>query len=241
MARGEFENAAARIERHGSAGGIVKIRSEDDELDAIGGERGFESFEIDAERLAGFGVGAHRNAQAAGAHAMENGRSAGIGGIFEDDGIAGADEGLGDEIQSLLASGSDEEGVVLGGNAIVVEKFEESFFEGRVAIGSAEVEDFGAFSAEGGVGTGLQFFNGEKLGSGARHDERERVLGGRGGEAGENFFAAFIGEEEFPAEAIAIVRGGRWGGEIFRPLPLARMKVPRPTWPWMRPSDSSSA
>ena len=131
----------------------MKIGSEDDELDAIGGERGFEGFEIDAEGLAGFGVGAHRNAEAARANAMENGGSAGIGGIFHDDGVAGAHEGFGDEIESLLAAGGDEKGFVLGGDAIVVEKFEEGFLEGRVAIGGAEIEDFGAFAAEGGVGS----------------------------------------------------------------------------------------
>jgi hypothetical protein len=66
------------------------------------------------------------------------------------------------------------------------------------------------------VGAGLQFFNGEELGSGTRHDERERVLWGRGREAGENFFAAFIGEEKFPAEAIAIVKARRRGRGNFQ-------------------------
>jgi len=165
-------------------------------------------------------VGAHRNAEAAGANAMENGRSTGVRGIFHDDGIAGADEGFGDEIESLLASGSNEEGFVLGGDAIVAEKFEESFFEGRVAIGGAEIKDFGAFAAEGGVGADPQFFNGEKFGSGAGHDEGERVLWSRGGEAGEDFFAAFIGEEKFPAEAIAIVEGGRWGRRNFQAVAI---------------------
>ncbi len=50
IARGKFENATARRERHGSAGGILEIGSEDEKLDAIGGERGFERFEIDAKR-----------------------------------------------------------------------------------------------------------------------------------------------------------------------------------------------
>jgi hypothetical protein len=209
MARGEFENAAAGIERHGGAGGIVKIGSEDEELDTIGGEQGFESFEINAERLAGLGMRANRYAQAARTNAVEDGRGAGVGGIFEDDGVAGADEGFSDEIESLLATGGDEKSFVLGGDAIVVEKFEKGFLEGRVAIGSTEIEDFGAFAAESGVSAGLQFFDGEEFGSGARHDEGERIVWSRGGEAGEDFFAAFIGEKEFPAEAIATVEDGR--------------------------------
>ncbi len=70
------------------------------------------------------------------------------------------------------------------------------------------------------MGTGLQFFNGEKLGSGARHHEGERILWSRGGKAGENFFAAFIGEEKFPAEAIANVKGGRWGRRNFQAVAI---------------------
>ena len=190
----------------------MKIGSEDDELDTIGGERGFQGFDIDAQRFAGFGVSAHRNAEATRTSAMKNGGGAGIGGIFEDDAIAGAHEGFGDQIQSLLASGSDQKSFVPGGNAVVVEKFEQGFFQGRVTIAGAKIEDFGAFTAKSGVGAGLQFLHGEKFGSGARHDEGERVLRSRGGETGEDFFAAFIGEEKFPAEAIAIVEdcgGGR--------------------------------
>jgi len=95
MERGEFENAAARIERHGSAGGIVKIGSEDDELDAIGGEQGFENFQIDAERLAGLGMRANGDAEAARANAVENGGSARVGGILHDDGVAGTNKGFG--------------------------------------------------------------------------------------------------------------------------------------------------
>ena len=211
VAGGEFQKAATGIEGHGCAGGILKIGSEDEKLDAIGGERGFEGIQIEAERLAGFGVGANRNAEATRANAMENGGGAGVGGIFHDDGVARADKGFGDEIESLLATRGDEKGFVLGGDAIVVEKFEERLLEGRVTVGGAEVEDFGAFAAEGGVGAGLQFFHGEKFGSRARHDEGERILWSRSGEAGENFLAAFIGEEKFPAKAIAIVEERRRG------------------------------
>jgi hypothetical protein len=189
----------------------LKIGSEDEKLDAIGGERGFEGIQIQAEGLARFGLGANRNAEATRANAMENGGGAGVGGILHDDGVARAHKGFGDEIESLLATSGDKKSFVLGGDAVVVEKFEERLLEGRVTVGRAEIEDFRAFAAESGVGAGLQFFHGEEFGSGARHDERERVLGSRSGEAGENLFAAFIGEEEFPPEAIAIVEGRRRG------------------------------
>jgi len=171
VAGGEFQKATTGIQGHGSARGILKIGSEDEELDAIGGERGFEDFEVDAQRLAGFGVGANRHAEATRANSMKNGGGAGVGGIFQDDGVARAHKGFGDEIESLLTTSGDEESFVPGRNAVVVEEFEERLLEGRVAVGGAEIEDFGAFTAKCGVGTGLQFFHGEKFGSGTRHDE----------------------------------------------------------------------
>jgi hypothetical protein len=155
---------------------------------------------------------------------MENGGGAGIGGVFEDDGVARAHKGFGDEVESLLASGGDEESFVPGGNAVVVEKFEERLLEGCVTVGRAEIEDFGAFAAEGGMGAGLQFFHGEKFGSGARHDEGERVLRSRSSEAGEDFFAAFIGEEKFPAEAIAIVEDRQRGRRNFQAVAIGADK-----------------
>jgi len=151
---------------------------------------------------------------------MENGGGAGVSGILHDHGVAGAHKGFGDEIESLLATGGDEESLVLGRNAVVVEEFYERLLEGRIAVGGAEIEDLGAFPAKGSVSAGLQLFHREEFGSGAGHDKRESVLGSRSGEAGEDFFAAFIGEEEFPAEAIAIVRGGRWGRRDFQAVAI---------------------
>jgi len=70
----------------------------------------------------------------------------------------------------------------------------------------------------------LQFFHREKFGSGARHDERERVLWSRGGEAGKNLFAAFIGEEKFPAETIAVVEDGRRWRRDFQAVAIGADK-----------------
>ncbi|HYW85136.1 MAG TPA: hypothetical protein VFB30_17875, partial [Spirochaetia bacterium] len=208
------------IERHRCAGGILKIGREDEQLDAIGGERGFESIHIKAEGLAGFGVGAHGNPEAARANTMENGGGARVGGILHNDGVARAHEGFGDEVESLLATSGDKKSFVLGGNAVVVEKLDKRFFEGRVAVGGAEIEDLGAFPAKGSVSAGLQLFHREEFGSGAGHDKRESVLGSRSGEAGEDFFAAFIGEEEFPAEAIAVVEERRRGRGDFQAVAI---------------------
>jgi hypothetical protein len=101
-----------------------------------------------------------------------------------------------------------------------VQQLEERFFQGGIAIAGPEIEDFGPFAAKGSVSTSLQFIDGEELGGGARHDERERVLRSRGGEACEDFFATLIGEEEFPAEAIATVENRRRGRRNFQAVAI---------------------
>jgi len=106
----------------------------------------------------------------------------------------------------------------------MVKKFDERFFEGRVPIGGAEIEDIGAFAAEYGMSAGLQFLDGEEFGSGTGHDERERVFWGGGGESGEDFFAAFIGEEKFPTEAIAVMEDGRRGRRDFQAIAIGADK-----------------
>ena len=61
-----------------------------------------------------------------------------------------------------------------------------------------------------------------------------------GHHAAEGFFGALVGEERFPAQALPPLPFVRGGGENFR-TGEPQMYVPRPTWPWIRPSDSSSA
>ena len=95
---------------------------------------------------------AHRNAEAARADTVENGGGAGIGGIFQDDGVAGAHKGFGDEIEGLLAAVGDEQRFVFRGDAVAAKQVEQRFFQRRVAIGGAEIENFLAFAAERGVG-----------------------------------------------------------------------------------------
>ena len=132
VAAGKFQHAATRGDRHGSAGGILEIGREDEKLDAIGGERGFEGFEINAEGTAGFRMGTHRNTEAASMDAVENGGGAGVGGIFDDDGVAGADESFGDEIERLLAAVGDEQRIVFDGETVATEQVEQALpLEGR--------------------------------------------------------------------------------------------------------------
>ena len=70
MASGEFQDLAAGCERHGGAGRILEVGSEDDQLDAIGGQGGFESFDVDAKGAAGLGVGADGDAEQARTHLL---------------------------------------------------------------------------------------------------------------------------------------------------------------------------
>src|SRR5262249_37321168 len=112
VTRSELKNLAARGERHRDAGGILKVWREQNELDAIGGKRGFESFEIDAEQSSGLRSRAHWNTQAANACTVEDSEGAGIGRILEDDGIAWTQEGLTNEVEGLLAAVGDQEVLV---------------------------------------------------------------------------------------------------------------------------------
>src|SRR5438876_208620 len=104
MTGSQLQQLATRCEWYRGARGILKIRRQHNELDAIGSERGFERFEIDAQRLAGLGVGVHGNTKATSACAIENCSCAGIGRIFEDHAIAGAHKRFADQIQRLLTT-----------------------------------------------------------------------------------------------------------------------------------------
>jgi hypothetical protein len=154
----------------------VKIGSEDEKLDAIGGERGFEGFEVDAESTAGFGMSANRNAEATGTNAVEDGGSAGISGVFKDDSVAGAHEGFGDKVERLLAAIGDQQRVVLGRDAVLAQKLEHSFFERGETVGGTEVENVLAVAAERGVGAGLQLLDRKKLRVGAGHHKIKSVI-----------------------------------------------------------------
>src|ERR1700739_883096 len=93
---------------------------------------------------------AHRNADAARVDAAENGRGTGVSGIFENDGVTGANKSFGDEIQRLLAAVGDEKRFVFRGDAVAMQKLQNGFLERRIAIGSAEIENFLAFPAADG-------------------------------------------------------------------------------------------
>ena len=68
---------------------------------------------------------------------------------------------------------------------------------------------------------GRQFFDGEKFLGGPRHDERKSFSRRSGSEAAEHFFAAFVGEEQFPANAAIAIEHRRRGRSDFKAVAIA--------------------
>ena len=55
----------------------------------------------------------------------------------------------------------------------------------------------------------MQFFDGEKFLSRARHHKRKRIFRHIGGQAAEDFFSALISKEQFPANAAVSIEHWR--------------------------------
>jgi len=91
--------------------------------------------------------------------------------------------------------------------------------------------DFRSFAPEHRVNAGLQFFDGKEFIRRTGHDEGERIFRHISRQAAKDLFPAFIGEEQFPADAAVAIQDGRRRRVIFNPLPLPLMNVPRPTCP----------
>ena len=209
MTRSQLQQLAARYQRHGGAGGILKIRRQNNELNAIGSERRFERFEIDAKRLAGFSMRIYGNAEAASARTIENCACAGIRRIFKNHAISGAHERFADQIKRLLTAVRNQKVFVFRHDPVLAQEFEEGLLERRVAIGRAEIEHVGGFPAQHGIHANLQFFDREIINRRARHDKGKSIFWSAGGQPAENFVTTFICEEQLPAEAVS-VRQGWW-------------------------------
>ena len=99
--------------------------------------------------------------------------------------------------------------VFAAGAAIAAQQVEQGFFERLVAVGGAQREHVGGFVAEHCVHAVQKFVDREEFLRGARHYERERIVGGAGGEAAQDFVPALVGEQEFPADAVVAVQDSR--------------------------------
>ncbi len=100
-------------------------------------------------------MGLHRDAEAASTRAVKDGNCAGVGRVFQDDGIAGTNKSFADQIERLLTAVRDEEIFVADGEAFLTQEFEKGFFKGAVAVRGAEVQDIGGFAAQDSVNANL--------------------------------------------------------------------------------------
>ena len=105
------EDVLSALERDGSPGGIGRSGLKEEklgvvaEVEGVGSECGPESIGAESVSVAGDGEELET-------HGVESSESAGIGGFFDEDGVAGIEEHVEDLGEAVLAAGSDEE---LGG------------------------------------------------------------------------------------------------------------------------------
>ena len=90
-----------------------------------------------------------------------------------------------------------------------MQHLEQCRFQRRVAIRRAKIQDFRAFAPQHGVHASLQFFDGKKFFSRTCHHKRERTLRHVGSEPAQDFFPAFISEEQLPADSAVAVQDRR--------------------------------
>src|SRR5260370_10552776 len=82
-------------------------------------------------------------------------------------------------------------------------------FQRRIAIRWTQIQQCRGLAPQHGVYAGLQFLDGKIFFRRTCHHERERIFRHIGREAAKNFFPAFIGEEQFPADSSVAVQD-RW-------------------------------
>ena len=104
-----------------------------------------------------------------------------------------------------MAAAGDEQVFVFGGDSFATKKLEQRLFERRVAVRGTKCEDVASFATEDGVDAVEQLVHGEKFLGRAGHDEGECVFGRSSGQSAQDFVAAFVGEKEFPTDAVVAV------------------------------------
>ena len=92
-------------------------------------------------------IGFDRHGEHAGAGAGKNGNCAGIGGIFQRDGVTGTQKRFADQVDGLLAAVGDQE--LLGANVLpfAPEPIDKLLAQRLVAVGRAERKNAAAFAA----------------------------------------------------------------------------------------------
>ena len=205
----QLQQFAPRSQRHRNARGILKIRSQRDQLHTICRKSRFERLQVQSQRRSRLRVGSHRHSQAARPRPMENRHRARVGRIFHNHGIARTHKRFADQIERLLAPIGDEQIFVSRRDSVVMQQIQQSRFQRRIAIGRTQGQNFPALAPQHRVHTDLQFLNGEKFRRGTSHNERQSAVRHTGGQPAQHFLAALIGKQQFPADASIAIQNWR--------------------------------
>ena len=140
---------------------------------------------------------------------MEDRHRSRIRGVFHNHGIARTHKGFADQIEGLLAAVGNEQIFILGCNTVAVQHLEQCRFQRRIAIRRTKIQHLRPFAAKHGVHASLEFFDRKELLCRAGHHKRKCIFRNIGSETAEDFFAAFIGKEQFPADAPVSIQNWR--------------------------------
>ena len=92
-----------------------------------------------------------------------------------------------------------------------MQHLEQRLFQRGIAVRRTQIEHFRAFAAKHRIHANLQFFDGKKFFSRARHHKGERIFRHVSREAAKDFLSAFIGEKQLPANPPVAIQHRRRG------------------------------
>src|SRR5882762_6701492 len=221
MASGQLQYLAPRRQRHRRSCRVLKIRREQDELDAVRRQRRLQRFQIEPQRRPRLRLRPHRNGEAPRTRSMENRHRSRIRRVFHNHGIARTHKRFADQVEGLLASIGDEQVFIFGRDSVVMQQLEQRLFQGRITIRRTTIQHVRPFAAKHRVHAGLQLFDGKELLCRTRHHKRERIFWHIGSEPAEDLFPAFIGEEQFPPNSSVSIQDRRRGRRDLQSVAVA--------------------
>jgi len=169
-----------------------------------------------------------RHRQAARPGAIEDCNCARIRRIFENHRIARTHKRFADQIERLLTAVGDHDVFVFYRDTVFAQQVDQRFLERAVAIRRTEAQHFYRLAPQHRVDACLQILDGEEFLRGARHDKRNGVLWRSSGQAAQDFFAAFVGKEQFPANAARAIEHWRRGRRDAQAVTIAANKRAAP-------------
>src|SRR5262249_41925033 len=155
---------------------------------------------------------------------VENSYSSRISGIFENDRIPGPNKRFADEVERLLATVGNEQILVFRCDAVAPQHLEQGFFQRRVPVRGAQIQNVAAFAPQNAGDARLQLFYREKLLRGTRHDKGQGPFRYAGGQSRKNFFTPIVGKEQLPTHALMTVQHRRSRGSDLQTIAIATNK-----------------